>query len=703
MILVVKYLAHSSTENHPEGQSLKEHLENVSELAELFAQQFGTGDGRICGLLHDIGKYSDAFQQRLAGNTERVDHSSAGALVMFEKRNIPVSMCIAGHHTGLADMGTKNDLSETFMARINHAKEGLEDCSAWRSEITDDIPVGSIRRKDDDYFFYIKMLYSALTDADWLDTEAYFSNKPVSIKKTDLILLKEKLDHYVSSWWNPKNEVNRRRCKILRAAIDCGEDAPGLFSLTVPTGGGKTVSSMAFALNHALHHGKQRIIYVIPYCSILEQTQSVFEKIFGREFITAHYSGAELENPEGSEQTTFFSAENWDAPIILTTAVQFFESLYSNKPGKNRKLHNIANSIIIFDEAQMLPVPFLKPCVYGICKLVENYECSAVLCTATQPVLDPLLREFLPEASVREMCPDPEQMYKDFRRVQYTDDGALSDEELIKQLRSKKQVLCVVNSRQQAQKLYQSLSDQEGAFHLSTMMTPYDRKSELELIRRRLKNGQKCIVISTSLIEAGVDVDFPEVYRALAGLDSIIQAGGRCNREGMHPMEESVVHIFRADAKPPRMLEQNVSAASRTLQKCEQADSPEAIHDYFQFLFYRLKDESQLDERDIIPSIKELKFKTIAEQFSIIDGADYSVYIPVGEGKKLIEELQREGPSRHLLRQLGQYTVNVYHNYFEELRLNGAIETISDHVGVLINRDLYSQKIGLPFTISEQN
>ena len=168
-------------------------------------------------------------------------------------------------------------------------------------------------------------------------------------------------------------------------------------------------------------------------------------------------------------------------------------------------------------------------------------------------------------------------------------------------------------------------------------------------------------------------------------------------------MEESVVHIFRADAKPPRMLEQNVSAASRTLQKCEQADSPEAIHDYFQFLFYRLKDESQLDERDIIPSIKELKFKTIAEQFSIIDGADYSVYIPVGEGKKLIEELQREGPSRHLLRQLGQYTVNVYHNYFEELRLNGAIETISDHVGVLINRDLYSQKIGLPFTISEQN
>lgn len=698
------YLAHSPTEEHPEGQPLKGHLESVSSLTAVFSRAFDEEDGRLCGLYHDIGKYSAAFQRRLGGSKEQVDHSSAGALLLFEKQKPYASMCIAGHHAGLADLGTRNDLTDTYMARINRVRGGeLEDCSAWKNELPTDIPAGYARRHGIENYFYTKMLFSALTDADWLDTEAYYQNRLVTITEPDLKQLKDRLNTFIDPWWDATSEINRRRCRILKAAIEHGEDAPGLFTMTVPTGGGKTLSSMAFALNHAVRHEKKRIIYVIPYCSILEQTQGVFESIFGKEPITAHYSGAEYEHPENNEDQSAFSAENWEAPVILTTAVQFFESLFSNKPGKNRKLHNIAESVIIFDEAQMLPIPFLRPCLAGICELIKNYSCSAVLCTATQPAVEPLLEEFLPGYLPTELCPEPEQMYQDFRRVTFVDDGALSDEELTEQLRRRKQVLCVVNSRRQAQALYHALEAEDGSFHLSTMMIPTDRKRVLQVIRRRLRNGETCRVISTSLIEAGVDVDFPEVYRALAGLDSVIQAGGRCNREGKRALKESKVHVFRTETKAPRMLEQNISAASRTLRQFSEIDSPEAIHAYFQFLLYSLKDTKQLDEKEIIPCAEQMEFKTVSDRFHIIDGAGYTIYVPIGDGAALAEELRKYGPNRALLQQLGQYAVSVYRQYFDELCQTGSLEQISENAGILRNTGLYSPETGLPFEISEQS
>lgn len=699
-----KYLAHSATEERPEGQPLKEHLENVAALTAMFSKAFDEENGRLCGLYHDIGKYSEAFQRRLGGSREQVDHSSAGALVMFEKQKPQVSMCIAGHHAGLADLGTRNDLSDTYMARINRARGGeLEDCSAWKNELPTDIPVGYAPRQGIENYFYTKMLFSALTDADWLDTEAYYQKRPVIVTEPDLKHLRDRINAFIAPWWDATSEINRRRCRILKAAIEHGEDNPGLFTMTVPTGGGKTVSSMAFALHHAVRHEKKRIIYVIPYCSILEQTQGVFESIFGKEPITAHYSGAEYEHPENKEDQRAFSAENWEAPVILTTAVQFFESLFSNRPGKNRKLHNIAESVIVFDEAQMLPVPFLRPCLAGICELVKSYGCSAVLCTATQPALDPLLQEFLPGFPATELCPEPEKMYQDFRRVSFVDDGALPDEELVQQLRQRRQVLCVVNSRRQAQALYHALEAEEGSFHLSTMMIPADRKRVLQIIRQRLRNGEPCRVISTSLIEAGVDVDFPEVYRALAGLDSVIQAGGRCNREGRRTSEESKVHVFRTEAKAPGMLEQNISAAARTIRQFSDIGSPEAIQSYFQFLLYSLKDIKQLDEKEIISCAEQMKFKTVSERFRIIDGAGYTIYVPVGEGVALAEKLRQNGPNRALLRQLGQYAVSVYRQYFEELCRTGALDQISENAGILQNTGLYSSETGLPFELSEQS
>ena len=339
----------------------------------------------------------------------------------------------------------------------------------------------------------------------------------------------------------------------------------------------------------------------------------------------------------------------------------------------------------------MLPVPFLQPCLAGICQLVEHYGCSAVLCTATQPVIDPLLKKYLPKVHVQELCPEPENMYQAFRRVTYVDDGELSDEVLVEKLAAKKQVLCVVNSRRQAQTLYHALGTDEGNYHLSTMMIPFDRKRILHEIRERLRDGQPCRVISTSLIEAGVDVDFPEVYRALAGLDSIIQSGGRCNREGKRPREESLVHIFRTTAKAPRLLEQNISAALHTLRRFEQADSPEAIQEYFRFLLYGLKDERQLDREEILPCAERLMFRTISDRFRLIDGAGYTIYIPVPDGVALTEKLRRGDVNRQVMRQLGQFAVSVYRQYFEELSRAGAIEIISDNAGILRDLNLYSR------------
>ena len=702
---IIRYLAHSPTDAHPEGHALKDHLENVSQLSAQFCEEFGaTQDGYICGLYHDIGKYSDAFQRRLEGSKEQVDHSTAGALLLFEKRNVPASMCIAGHHSGLADCGTRNDLSDTYMSRINRALKGeLEDYSAWKKEFSEAPPVGGVNRPGLANYFYTKMLFSSLTDADWLDTEAYYNNHVVSVKNPDISILLENLKEFISPWWDAKSDINLRRCRILQSAIQHGDDAPGLFSMTVPTGGGKTVSSMAFALHHAVRYNKKRIIYVIPYCSILEQTQGVFESIFGKENIITHYAGAEYTHLEVEQSSPAFSAENWEAPIILTTAVQFFESLYSSKPGKNRKLHNIVDSILVFDEAQMLPIPFLKPCLAGICQLVDNYGCSAVLCTATQPALEPLISEFLPGHPTRELCPEPGKMYQDFRRVSYVDDGELSDGELVKQLQSRKQVLCVVNSRRQSQRLYHFMEAEEGTFHLSTMLIPRDRKRILKEVRQRLRNGETCRVISTSLIEAGVDVDFPEVFRALAGLDSIIQAGGRCNREGSRPSEQSIVHIFRTEAAAPKMLEQNISAASRILKRFEYIDAPEAVREYFQFLLYTLKSKAYLDEKDILTDAEKLRFRTVSDHFRLIDGVDFTVYIPIDEGLALVRQLEENGPSRCLLRQLNQYGVGVYRQLFEQLCYKGSVLKISDNAGILLDLELYSPATGLPFEVSEQN
>ena len=394
------YFAHSPSDVHPDGQLLIEHLQNVSALAAHFAAGFGAAaEGAYAGMLHDIGKYSDVFQRRLGGAPVQADHATAGAMAAYDARVAPTAFAVAGHHAGLPDLGTRYDTDTTLLGRMSAASRAtLPDFSAYRQEVTLPPlpPAPPFRTSPEAMYTYTQMLFSCLVDADWSDTGGETESHYASIDT-----LVARLDAHFAGFAE-RGELDRLRNGIRAAVLGHADARQGLFSLTVPTGGGKTLTSMAFALRHAQVHGMERVIYVIPYCSILEQTAKIFKAVFGAENVRLHYSAAELR-AEGDADPNAFVSERWDAPIILTTAVQFFESLYSAKPSRARKMHHVCGSVIVFDEAQMLPTAYLRPCVSGICTLTEHFGCTAVLCTATQPSLDRLIAEFAPLADLLEL------------------------------------------------------------------------------------------------------------------------------------------------------------------------------------------------------------------------------------------------------------------------------------------------------------
>ena len=698
------YLAHISEDGRE--QSVLEHLTGTAELCSQFAAAFGAEEqGRLAGLAHDIGKYSDAFQRRLHGGT-KVDHSTAGA---FECRKLDqpyAAFAVAGHHGGLPNGGGRGNLPDqaTFMGRMNRGAAGyLEPYDTWTQELS--LPKASfppIAPTQPEGMFFTRMLYSCLVDADFLDTEAFMTG---TLREQDGGDSMEELEHkllsYISAWFPAKTELNKQRCAILDRCLKQGESQrPGLFSLTVPTGGGKTVASLAFALRHARAHGLRRVIFVIPYTSIIEQNAQVFRDILGSENVLEHHSGVLYEVKNEADPNTIRLAqatENWDMTVVVTTAVQFFESLYAARSSQCRKLHNIADSVIIFDEAQMLPVPYLRPCVFAIAQLVKHYGASAVLCTATQPSLGPLFQEFLPDKPPVELCPSSVYHGAVFRRVTFRQDGVLDNKALAQRLNALPQVLCVVNRRKSAQDIF-SLLKEEGAFHLSTLMYPAHRKKVLEEIRRRLKKGLPCRLVSTSLIEAGVDVDFPAVFREEAGLDSILQAAGRCNREGKCSAEDCIVTIFQSDAPVPGLFRRNIDAGQAALAHSEVPDSPEAIDYYFHELLDLTGKEGQ-DTENILPLMEDsqglMPFQELAQRFRLIKSDTKTVYIPQGEGLEKIDRLRRGERSRSLFRVLGQYSVSIYADHFAVLDRAGALELLEDGSAILINSTLYSFTTGL--------
>lgn len=709
-------LAHIS-EDETRSQTLPDHLRGTAALAGQFASAFSAGaEGEFVGLLHDLGKDSPGFQHRLHGGPP-VDHSTAGAQAALQQNDPCAAFAIAGHHSGIPDGGHRQDAPDepTLFGRIKRqvpVAGGLPPITArpalpdWVAESKDNLTTA----------FFTRMLFSCLVDADFLDTETFMNGSPAprgtgqSIPEL-LKKMKVKADSYLTG--AACSPVGAQRNQVLQACLEQGRTGPrGIYTLTVPTGGGKTFASLAFALEHAAAHGLNRVIYVIPYTSIIDQTAQTFTDLLGEENVLAHFSTADYKMVEKDDLTpsqyrSLLASENWDAPVIVTTAVQFFESLYANRSSRCRKLHNLANSVLIFDEAQTLPCDYLRPCVSAIAQLVQHYGVTAVLCTATQPDLGGLFREFAPEQPLRELSPDPDLLYQVLRRVTLGNLGTVSYEALVGQLKEHEQVLCVVNRRKTAQTLFAALP-QDGSYCLTTLLCAADRRRQLAEIRARLENGLPCRVVSTSLIEAGVDVDFPSAYREQAGLDSLLQTAGRCNRNGKRLAAESPVWLFRLEDCPaPRMIRANVDALAYVQQHFARLDTPEAILAYFRQLY---ANKASLDRHGILPAFQKgdspgrfFPFAWAAEQFRLIESPTRTVYLPIGEGKALCEQLRRQGPNRVLLRQLGLYSVDCYEGQLKALLAAGALEELPGGELLLANPGLYSAEIGLTMEIETGN
>ena len=722
------FYAHTKEGCSKDGwQLLDKHLMNVAELASSFAAVFGAKQwGYVAGLWHDLGKYSEEFQRKLfQENSEEaseetshknVNHSSAGgwcAVNKFPKGHaIVLSYQIMGHHAGLTDFYSENVGNAALEKRMRGSEEVASFLKRVPSHILDVDPPSELIRGDAS--FWIRMLYSCLVDADFLDTEIYMDEERSNLrseKYPDLHKLEVLFDSFMNGLTDnvKRTPVNRIRAEVLRQCLNAAEQTSEVYSLTVPTGGGKTLSSMAFALHHAVKNNKHRIIYVIPYTSIIEQTAEVFRTIPGfEEAVIEHHSN--LNNVEdGSDSLrNRLATENWDAPIIVTTAVQFFESLYSNRSSRCRKLHNIAESVVIFDEAQCLPTAYLRPIIFAIKELHSHYGVTPVLCTATQPELgmrksfDFKFKEGF--ESTNEIIEDPVTLYDKLKRVDIELHTSWPDpvswEDLASKLVQHESVLCIVNRRDDCRDLFHLMP--EGTIHLSALMCGEHRSKIIQEIKRRLKEGIPTRVISTQLVEAGVDIDFPVVYRALAGLDSIAQAAGRCNREGLLQRNGKTVVFMPLSQIPRGHLAQAADIGQEVITRHKNNPLyPEAIKEFFDQLYWMKGDEG-LDRKGILkllPSNQTLEyaFRTAAGLFRLIDEKYIPVIVQYDGSITLLDKI-RHNPwnARKILRKLQRYVVNLPEKVHREMHYAGHIQELQGFEGIYIQETtgIYREDIG---------
>lgn len=716
------FYAHST--EHPDKsdwQSLSEHLHNVAELAKSFGAVFGAEEwGKYAGLLHDAGKATKEFTARLEGKPKRVDHATFGARLAQAragKLGLLLSYVIAGHHGGLTDGGIQEN---QLHFRLKHGKVSDDTSLLPELNISGELKPPFLPDKEWAMFsfaFFTRMIFSCLVDADFLDTERFCSpekaRKRKPIQSSDLHSLQKSLRTYLTEKEHKAHpgKINSLRKDILSECRTKAISPQGFFSLTVPTGGGKTLSSLTFALDHAVAHNLNRVIYAIPFTSIIEQNAHVFSEAIGQENVLEHHCNYRDEDDESVyDKWRGLAAENWDAPVVVTTNIQFFESLFSNKTSRCRKLHNIAGSVIVLDEAQAIPTEYLEPCLAVLRELVAHYRCTVLLCTATQPAFADrsLLRSALPE--VTEIIDTPEGLYVQLKRVHVEFVGQIANDELAKQLSRQKQVLCIVSTKKQAQQVFSALSDKDGAFHLSTNMYPAHRTRVLKAIRQHLNDEQPCRVISTSLVEAGVDLDFPVVYRAMAGLDSIAQAAGRCNREGK--LEYGLVYVFEPEQLPAMpWLKRRVSQAREVLRLFPEKDclGLEPMRRYFELLY----DAEVLDKKEIVKRLKIkpgtdfiFPFKEIADDFRLIEDEGIGLIVT---GRKedenniaqLIRELRNTEFPFSTIRKLQQYSVTVRTKTLAKLISDGSVEMIRERYPVLLNASAYEENLGLLVDMAE--
>lgn len=754
---------------------LEDHASAVSRLAADFAAAFGSSSwAALAGLWHDLGKFREGFQRyihqcgdpdaHIEGRVAGADktHSAAGALWAqrylseLDKRSGPViarvlAYLIAGHHAGLPDWAGENNSLNWRFSRDESAKElsttlAAEIPHALLKPVSPLPDIKDLMRYRDNeipgrFALWVRMLFSCLVDADFLDTETFMAPGKVATRQgfSSLEAMETRLSEYldgmakaVAERGDAGSKVNRKRAEVLRACLAKAALSPGVFSLTVPTGGGKTLSSLAFALRHAGLYGKRRIVYAIPYTSIIEQTADVFGGIFGEDNVVEHHSNVEAD--ENRETTrSRLACENWDAPLIVTTNVQLLESLFASKTSRCRKLHNLVGSVIVLDEAQLLPVTFLQPVVDALRLLVNDYGVTLVLCTATQPTLESRnsfdqardLRGFAP-GEVREIVDDVPGLYADLERVRVhlpTDlNTPCSWGDLATEMAAHDAVLAVVGRRADARELYGRLKAESGVglWHLSGLMCAQHRSDTIAAIKAALNQRRRALcagqavtpvrVVCTQLVEAGVDIDFPVVYRALAGLDSIAQAAGRCNREGR--LERGEVFVFVPPKSPPPGLLLMAEQATRILwSSLARGADPMGVERFVEY-FRKFYGDARLDDKGICRLLRvgreaDVSFRTAAERFRLIDEQEgATVFVRYKRDKndeeidRWLDILKKAGPERWLLRKLQRYGVTIYRNDLQRLLEQGDVEPLGgDCPGLYVqsaNNDiLYDKVLGI--------
>ncbi|MDR3438859.1 CRISPR-associated endonuclease Cas3'' [Telmatospirillum sp.] len=699
--------AHSLADQPVEQwEPLSLHLTSVAERAASFAAPFGWAAlGRLAGMLHDLGKLSPDFQAYIRKDRARGgDHAAAGARLARDADmgflSSLLAAVVAAHHGGLRDGvdldGRLQDADGPIPARWQELIGPLPAVDALA-------PTQMFRQSEEKGFylsFLYRMLFSCLVDADFLETERFYAEaKEERVSRgghSSLDVLRDRLrDRMAAMRGATPTPLNLLRNEILDHAVAKAALPPGLFTLTVPTGGGKTLASLSFALDHAVTNKLRRVIYVIPFTSIIEQTAEVFrEALQSPQDVLEHHASFDWDRTVGEGRDGLAklqrAAENWDVPIVVTTAVQFFESLFANRPSRCRKLHNIAGSVIILDEAQTLPLDLLMPCMAAIDELARNYRVSVVLCTATQPALRKRDGALIDKQNKplgfdldegRELAPEPTRLYEALKRVTVeVVSDPVADEVITNRFAEQPQMLCIVNSRGHARALFAAISSLPGAVHLTTLMCPRHRRMVLADLRERLKAGLPVRLVATSLIEAGVDIDFPEVWRAAAGLDSIAQAAGRCNREG-GPVPGRVVVFEPAEAKPPRELKVRWEAARPVLGRHADPLGLDAVRDYFRELYFRKGDarvafdQAKVGDKrrvGILPAIAEransgaFPFESIANAFRMIEQTAEPVVVPwrADGDDHTVERLfaaiaVQDRPRAADLRRLQQYVVPI--------------------------------------------
>lgn len=705
---------------------LNEHSHEVARLASEFAADIGSSEwARLAGLWHDLGKYSAEFQEyikkasgycdaeaHVEGTLGKVDHSTAGAILAtnsFNKHGRILAYLIAGHHAGLPDWYPSESGGKALSARLEQP-ELLDRVLAKNvpsSLLSQEKPSSPVLGDRDGFALWLRMLFSCLADADFLDTEEFMDKGKSDARKieTTLAQMLPIFDRYMSEKTSSAKPtpVNHIRADVLLQCRNRAELPPGIFSLTVPTGGGKTLSSLAFALEHAKQHGKRRIIYAIPYTSIIEQTADIFRDVFKEcpDAIIEHHSNLETDKETAKSR---LAAENWDVPLIVTTNVQLFESLFAAKTSRCRKLHNLVNSIVVLDEAQLLPPEFLQPILDVLNLLATHYRVTFVLSTATQPALNTVKDSFDRTVrrglnDVQEIIADVDALYTALDRVKVKPPADLNQptnwEDLAKELCKHDSVLAIVNTRNDCRELWQKMP--RGTVHLSALMCGQHRSRIIRYIKWRLKKNKPLRVVSTQLVEAGVDLDFPVVYRALAGLDSIAQAAGRCNREGKP--EKGKVVVFIPPKPAPKGLLRFGEDATKDVWHNRPLNPLERQH--FARYFDLFLSKPNLDEHGIGDLLKmgsglEVQFRSAAEKFRLIDDSEtQAVFVAYNkEGRALLNMLRSKGPERWLMRKLQRHSVTLYRHDLNRLLADGDIEEF-EGMYMQVGDTLYHPQIGL--------